>query len=453
MPPITPDLRFDKSKVFPLSIKRKHEAQNALIIGDIGAGKSTFQRGVLHQVQARGDVAIVHDPHREFVEEFYTPSRGDVILNPLDSRFPFWSPGFEVEQGDEAQALMLGQSLYPLQPGDQPFFKRQAASLFAFLVAYHRPTGRELGEWMANDAILDQKVKGTEFERTLTKDSAGQRAGIIGTINEAGPAFRLLPNQGDKPAFSTKQWAGERNGWIFVTNTLETRAALRPLQSMWLDLLIARVISMGLRNDLPFVWMVLDELAALQHLPQLKVAITENRKAKLSIIVGFHGKSQLEGIYGKDADTIFSQPKMKILLRTSESQAAEWASQLIGSVEVERIRETRPAHEFFSHGRGHNYSSERREERLVLPSQIQSLADLHGYLRYEDVVVPLQFAILPKTTIAPPYLPAPIPLRWAASLAEGQPGEPPYTAPAGGNAAGAPAPEASPNNNAYGGKI
>ena len=103
MPPITPDLRFDKSKVFPLSIKRKHEAQNALIIGDIGAGKSTFQRGVLHQVQARGDVAIVHDPHREFVEEFYTPSRGDVILNPLDSRSPFWSPGFEVEQGDEAQ--------------------------------------------------------------------------------------------------------------------------------------------------------------------------------------------------------------------------------------------------------------------------------------------------------------------------------------------------------------
>ena len=168
MPHITPDLQFDKSKVFPLAIKRKHEAQNALIIGDIGAGKSTFQRGVLHQVQARGDVAIVHDPHREFVEEFYTPSRGDVILNPLDSRFPFWSPGFEVEQGDEAQALMLGQSLYPLQPGDQPFFKRQAASLFAFLVAYHRPTGRELGEWMANDAILDQKVKGTEFERTLS---------------------------------------------------------------------------------------------------------------------------------------------------------------------------------------------------------------------------------------------------------------------------------------------
>jgi type IV secretory pathway TraG/TraD family ATPase VirD4 len=412
-------LEFDKHKVFPLAIKRKHEVQNALILGDIGAGKSTFQRGVLHQVQARGEVAIIHDPHREFVQEFYRPDRGDVILNPLDARFPFWAPGLEVEQGDEAQALMLGESLYPVQPGDQPFFKKQAAGLFAFLVAYHRPTGRELGDWLANDDLLDEKVQGTEFERTLTKDSAGQRAGIIGTANTAGPALRLLPEQGSKKAFSTKEWAQTRRGWIFVTNTQETRLALRPLQSMWLDLLIARLLSMGEQRNLPNVWMILDELAALQNLPQLKVAITENRKAGLSIIVGFHGRSQLEGIYGRDADTIFSMPKTKILLRTSESDGADWASRLIGSVEVERVRETRPAHEFFNHGRGHSYSVERREERLVLYSQIQSLPDLHGYLRYEDIVVPVHFAILPKTTIAEGYIPAPVPLRWAPSQSAG----------------------------------
>ncbi len=410
-------LRFDKRKVFPLAIKRKHEVQNALILGDIGAGKSTFQRGVLHQVQARGEVAIVHDPHREFVQEFYRPDRGDVILNPLDARSRFWAPGLEVEQGEEAQALMLGESLYPVQPGDQPFFKKQAAGLFAFLVAYHRPTGRELGDWFANDDLLDEKVQGTEFERTLTKDSAGQRAGIIGTANAAGPALRLLPEQGSKKRFSTKEWAQTRRGWIFVTNTQETRLALRPLQSMWLDLLIARLLSMGEQPKLPNVWMILDELAALQNLPQLKVAITENRNAGLSIIVGFHGRSQLEGIYGKDADTIFSMPKMKILLRTSESDGADWASRLIGTVEVERVRETRPAHEFFNHGRGHSYSVERREERLVLYSQIQSLPDLHGYFRYEDIVVPVHFAILPKKTIAEPYVPAPLPLRWPAPAA------------------------------------
>lgn len=433
----TKPLEFDTKRAFPLRIKRKHEVQNGLIIGDIGAGKSTFQRGLLHQVQARGEVAIIHDPHREFVEEFYRAERGDVILNPLDERFPFWAPSFEVEHGDEAQALMMGDSLYPVQPGDQPFFKKQAASLFAYLVAYHRPTGRDLGDWLANDDLLDAKVTGTEFERTLTKDSAGQRAGIIGTANIAGPALRLLPERGGKPTFSTKDWAQTRPGWIFVTNTLETRAALRPLQSMWLDLLIARVISMGPQPNLPNVWMILDELAALQNLPQLKVAITENRKAGFSIVVGFHGKSQLEGIYGKDADTIFSMPKMKILLRTSESDCADWASRLIGSVEIERIRETRPAHEFLTSGRGHSYSTERKEERLVLPSEIQCLADLHGYLRYEDAVVPLHFAILPKRKIAEPYIPAPIPLRWAVKENPPEAVEPQSPQPSGPEAYGA----------------
>lgn len=78
------------------------------------------------------------------------------------------------------------------------------------------------------------------------------------------------------------------------------------------------------------------------------------------------------------------------------------------------MRETRPAHEFLTQGRGHSYSTERKEERLVLPSEIQSLPDREGYLRYEDVAVPVKFAILPKTEIAEPYIPAPIPQRWAA---------------------------------------
>ncbi len=403
-------MRYNRSKVFPLQIRRKHEAQSALVMGDIGSGKSMYQRGILHQALSREDAVIVHDPHRELVEEFYREGV-DWLLNPLDLRFPYWSPGEEIEADNEAEGLMMGQSLYPLSPGDQPFFIRQAAGLFAFLVSHYQPTGRQLGEWMANDSFIDQRVKGTEFERTLTKDSAGQRSGIIGTANLAGPAFRLLPDSAAR-RFSVKQWVQNRVGNIFVTNTLDSRAALRPLQSMWIDLLIARIISMGERKDLPFVWMILDELASLQHLPQLKVAVTENRKAGLSIVVGFHGKSQLEAIYGKDADTIFSQAKTKVILRTSESDAAEWASRLIGSVEIERVRESRPAHEFLSGGRGHNYSTEKREERLVMASEIQSLKDLHGYFRYEDIVCPVEFAVLSKTKIAEGYLPAPIRSRW-----------------------------------------
>jgi type IV secretory pathway TraG/TraD family ATPase VirD4 len=267
---------------------------------------------------------------------------------------------------------------------------------------------------MANDDVLDEKVKGTEFERTLTKDSAGQRSGIIGTLNVAGPAFRLLPDEA-KRTFSTKEWAKSRRGWIFITNTTSTRDALYPLQSMWVDLLIARLLDIGQPKGLPFTWMFLDELAAFQHLPKLKLGITEGRKAGLSIFLGFHGKSQIEGIYGKDADTLFSLPRTKIFLRTAEEGAAKWASGMIGEVEMMRVRESRPAHEFFSQGKGHNYSVERTIEPLVLYSTIMRLPDLQGYLCYENMVVPIRLATIPKTIIAEKYLPAPLRQRWFAA--------------------------------------
>jgi type IV secretory pathway TraG/TraD family ATPase VirD4 len=281
-------------------------------------------------------------------------------------------------------------------------------------VSYHQPTGYELGEWMANDAVLDEKVKGTEFERTLTNDSPNQRSGIISTVNVAGPAFRLLPDEA-KRTFSTKEWAKTRRGWIFITNTTGTRDALYPLQSMWVDLLIARLLDIGQPKGLPFTWLFLDELAAFQHLPKLKLGITEGRKAGLSIFLGFHGKSQIEGIYGKDADTLFSLPRTKIFLRTAEEGAAKWASGMIGEVEMMRVRESRPAHEFFSQGRGHNYSVERTIEPLVLYSTIMRLPDLEGYLCYENMVVPIRLAVIPKTVIAPKYIPAPIRQRWFAA--------------------------------------
>src|SRR4051812_17026220 len=411
---LEPRSKLDREQIFKLALNREAEGQSALVVGDSGTGKTTLQRGFLHQIQARGETAIVHDPHGEFTEEFYRPERGDVILNPLDTRFPFWSPGLEVEKGNEAEGLMLGQSLYPVLPYEQAFFKQQASSLFAFLVAYHQPSGNELGEMMANDEVLDEMVKGTEFERTLTKDSAAQRSGIVSTLNLAGPAFRLLPDTATN-TFSTKEWAKTRKGWIFISNTTSTREALYPLQSMWVDLLIARLLDLGQPKGLPFTWMFLDELAAFQHLPKLKLGITEGRKAGLSLFLGFHGKSQIEGIYGKDADTLFALPRTKIFLRTAEEGAAKWASGMIGEVEMMRVRESRPAHEFMSKGRGHNFSVERTLEPLVLYSTIMRLDDMHGYLSYENMAVPITLAKIPKTIVAPRYIPAPIRQRWFAA--------------------------------------
>ena len=94
----------------PLRIPRDAENKHFLIVGDTGSGKSSVIRQMLYQVEARGDSAIVYDPACEFVKQFYNPHRGDIVLNPLDARMPYWSPSKELRRKAEAKALPLGNT-------------------------------------------------------------------------------------------------------------------------------------------------------------------------------------------------------------------------------------------------------------------------------------------------------------------------------------------------------
>jgi hypothetical protein len=76
-------------------IPREKECENFLITGSPGSGKSTKIRNMLHQVRDRPQTAIVLDVDSEFIQEFYDEGRGDVVLNPLDARCPFWTPWLE----------------------------------------------------------------------------------------------------------------------------------------------------------------------------------------------------------------------------------------------------------------------------------------------------------------------------------------------------------------------
>jgi len=130
----------------------------------------------------------------------------------------------------------------------------------------------------------------------------------------------------------------DSTGWIFITSRPTMREALRPLISLWIDLLVLRLLNEPTQQQKP-VWFVIDELASLQRLPQLHTAITENRKSQNPVILGFQGRSQMEARYGDDAEAMLSQAATKIFLRTTEPRAAKWVSDAIGEIEIERLRE------------------------------------------------------------------------------------------------------------------
>ncbi len=378
------------------------EGQHIELMGDTGAGKTTLIMQVLRQIQSRGESAIIYDPACEFIQRFYDRDREDIILNPLDARCPYWGPSEELRRRAEAKAIAA--SLYqPTTDRKGEFFVETPQKIFAHLLTFG-PTPQQLVHWMANPEEIDRRVEGTEMASMIAKGAQQQRNGVLASLGLIADSLRMLPpKEKAGSTWSATEWSERRQGWIFITSKPSEREALRPLHSLWIDLLVLRLLNEPKSNQRP-VWFVLDELASLQRLPQLHAAITENRKSRNPIVLGFQGKAQLEVIYGHMAEVMLSQPATKIFLKTTEPKAAEWVSNAIGRVEIERMRETR----YDGSRSGKNFVLDRQVEPLVLDSEISGLANKHAYLKLGNYVARFSFAYNDILASTPAFVPRPI---------------------------------------------
>jgi type IV secretory pathway TraG/TraD family ATPase VirD4 len=256
--------------------------------------------------------------------------------------------------------------------------------------------------WLSNPSEIDQRVKGTEMEAMIAKGAQQQRNGVLASLGLVADSLRMLPTkeQAGNRTWSATEWAETRTGWIFITSSATEREALRPLHSLWIDLLVLRLLTAPQADQSP-VWFVLDELASLQRLPQLHTAITENRKSRNPLVLGFQGKAQLEVIYGHLAEVMLSQPATKIFLKTTEPKAAEWVSNAIGKVEIERMKETH----FDGSRSGKNFSLDRQVEPLVMDSEISGLENRHAFLKLGNNVARFHFEYMDVPQTTPGFVP------------------------------------------------
>ena len=146
-------------------IPKRLEASHILMMGDTGSGKSNAIRQLLRQVRERGESAIVYDPAMDFVSEFYSPARGDLILNPLDARCPYWGLGDEINRDETATTIAA--AFLPEKEYEKKFFTDGRAGC--------RPTCSRAGRSQFTAPADDLKVANRE----------------LGTVEAIGPDGRL----------------------------------------------------------------------------------------------------------------------------------------------------------------------------------------------------------------------------------------------------------------------
>jgi hypothetical protein len=106
------------------------ETKHFKMIGTTGTGKSTAIRELLEGALARGDRAVIADPDCSYVDRFYDKSRGDVILNPFDSRAARWDLFAEMTiphrryRGHRTSLAQLRPRLSDLGPAPAPYCRK-----------------------------------------------------------------------------------------------------------------------------------------------------------------------------------------------------------------------------------------------------------------------------------------------------------------------------------------
>jgi hypothetical protein len=380
-----------------VSIPLADETKHFKIIGTTGTGKSTAIHEILSAALSRGDRAVIADPDRGYLNRYYDPERGDVILNPFDPDARKWDLFGEITEDYDID--QLARALIPDSGNEDRVWNEYARTLFTEVVRQLRTSDvcdeRELSRVLnkADDDELGRMLEGTAAARFFKQGNEKMLASTQAVLASAVRVFEYTTKREARP-LSVRAWVREgreglgkgRGGVLFLPYKAVEIAALRRLISAWMRLSIFEAMN-GEEGD-QRLWFIVDELDALGEIDGLKDALARLRKFGGRCVLGFQSIAQVSGLYGKGtAETIVENCGNTLILRCSASErggTSEFASKLIGQREVMHttLSITRRSGEWRS---STSKSEQLRIEPAVMASEIERLPDLTGYLKIASV--------------------------------------------------------------------
>lgn len=398
------DCRYSLGEVpFPV----KYETRHTLLCGTTGSGKSRIMHQILQPTRETNARALVVDVGGAMVSRYWRgEGSGDIILNPRDARSVAWSPLSEINDLDDIP--LISSAIIPDGTGGSAEWNKYAQRLLAGVLQRVWEQGGDNSEVIrlltrAPAEELRDLLAGLPAEGMLREGNEKMLASVLAIIaSYATPLGALDPSAG-ADSFSVSKWvmSDTKGEWLFLNFTDRQIEQLKPIICSILSIAISATLSLKEDSERRLFY-IIDEFDALGEIAGIKSLLTRGRRFGAAAVLAIQSVSQLYTCYGRDtANTLLSNLGTQVILRLPDAETAEWASRTFGD---EQIRE-----EHTSTSRSHDFdgkdststSFQIRQQRIVLPSEIQNLPDLVGLLNIVGDIPPCVVQIPP---INPPQI-------------------------------------------------
>ena len=339
-------------------------------VGSPGSGKTQAISKLISQLKQRSDFRIVcFDRNGEFTRNFYDEER-DLLFNPDDARSVGWC-----HNGESASHENIAASIIPLSHHEDKFWGISGRNLLAEI--YQRvQTNSDVWYVMSKldsdglKELLSDSIFNKYFESEKTFSS------IVASTSTYTRFYKQLGDTEHNLDFT--KWARKDDPRsLFLPLFEENTELYKPLYSMVFNLIVRGLLSNPERNIKTAI--IIDELGALQPLESLSRLLAEGRKFKACPIIATQTTAQIDKIYGGHEKQILLQgTATKLILNCRDPRSALEMAEIIGYQEV--------LEEFIDRSDNSYTPTEQvnfstiREKYTVMPSEIQSLQPLQGFL-------------------------------------------------------------------------
>lgn len=395
----------------------KVETTGFLIAGSTGTGKSHTITRALDALRSDGALAVIADASGIYASRYYDERRGDVVLNPFDSRCVPWSPLCELETVADVPAL--AKSLVPDGEGSAAEWNSYAQTFVEAVLEHCLATGLGNGELFRILAVADieelrEVCAGTPAQPLLADGNERMFGSIRGIASSSAKFLQHLDPDADlQNGFSIRRYLhSDRSGYLFLSYQQDHRNALKSMIACCVDVASRAVLSLPPSPDRRVIF-ALDEMPLLGKIQSILDLATNGRKHGAVLFVGLQDIAQLRELYGRNnAQTLISNLKSKLTLCVGDGETAEYMSFNIGDEEKTRmVKSGGKSHQSMqmSGVTSENWQEQVVKDRVVLPSELMNLPNMRGFFKLSEfpqtAVVNLQPAEVRE--VAEAFIPAP----------------------------------------------